>query len=84
MPNMERFLLTSCKVAAYTLACAIIGSIFLYGFVGTGIIEVSGNLALLFGILASPFVGAWAIWRIVRWLNHRADPRHAKLPPDAP
>jgi hypothetical protein len=88
MPNMERFLLTSCKVAAYTLACLIIGWVLLTAFIGTGIIEISGNLALLFAmsaaVLASPLLGAWAVWRTVRWLNRRDDPRLVKPPPDAP
>ncbi|MBI3865346.1 MAG: hypothetical protein HY290_26015 [Planctomycetia bacterium] len=35
------------------------------------------------GIFAVPF-GVVFIWFVVRCTNRRDDPRHAKLPPDAP
>jgi hypothetical protein len=40
--------------------------------------------AMGISVLASPFVGPYVIWRLVRWLNRRDDPRRAKLPPDSP
>lgn len=39
---------------------------------------------VILAALASPFLGAALIWKIVRAVNDRDDPRHAKRPPDAP
>ena len=37
---------------------------------------------LFLALLGVPFGGA-AVFSVVRWLNRRDDPRHAKLPPDS-
>jgi len=44
----------------------------------------SAVIAVVGLALASPFVGALFIWRFVRWLNHRDDPRHTQVPSDFP
>jgi hypothetical protein len=46
--------------------------------------DVYIGLALLLMLLASPVVGAAAIWCGPRWLNRRDDPRHWKETRDRP
>ena len=40
--------------------------------------------AILIGMIASPFAGAWLIRTVIRRINRRDDPRHQLPPPDAP
>jgi hypothetical protein len=30
------------------------------------------------------FIGAYVVWSVLRYINRRDDPRHAKRPPDPP
>ena len=63
---------------------------------GTIFMAIAGVPLLMFGVgilgpgfvliaaLASPFLGATFIWKFVRWINDRDDPRQQKPPPAAP
>jgi hypothetical protein len=39
-----------------------------------------GSIAASAAIFAAPFVAAWFIRSVVRWINNRDDPRQAKRP----
>jgi len=57
---------------------------FLYGFISLLLIVATFEdpVAILAGL--SPAFVAWLVWRFVRRINLRDDPRFAKRPPDAP
>lgn len=35
-------------------------------------------------VITSPAIAAWGIWKLVRWINRRDDPRYARLPEEPP
>ena len=35
-------------------------------------------------LLGAVVIAGFVVWKIVRSVNYRGDPRHAKCPPDAP
>ena len=73
MSHARRRILFWC--VACPVAFLIVASAFFPKFIGWQIVPM---------ILAFPTVGALVVLRLVRWMNRRDDPRHAKPPPDHP